>query len=792
MNEADACMAGDGHQLVYLIDAKTRTELRLIESALKQRNSALDSLALNLTYEEAKARFVCQPELEKVIEGGKRVYFAPLRLVWNTKERGDAYSIRDLIFGTRGNPGSIRQLFRSKSESAFQVIEAQGAWLSELEVRQQRKSGSIRLSDYIAKSALLALDKEERRIKGASYKVPRMLTEEVLGKPEFREFAVDYASRSDMSADSINEYARKCLKEMAATPSPRGLDLAAALGRTMYTRGFERKIDFHEEDLARIRELTENSPVAFLFTHKSHIDGFLLISLFRDLNFPPIHTFGGINMGFVGLGTLLRKAGAIFIRRTFRNDEVYKAVFRSYIDYLGEKRFPIMWALEGTRSRTGKLMPPRYGLINYVVSAYQRDDSPDLVLMPISIVYDQVPEVGDYEQLQSGGEKRPESASWFMQYISGLKMPHGKIHVRFGQGLKISDYLKIDSKSTGVDRTALQKMAFDLAVDTNRSTPPTVNSLITYVLLEHGQRAVTLNELAEQISALIRRIKMLGFQVTDDVESLDHEKLSAAMHKLRATGVIEIHDDGIDHVFRIKPDKGRRAAYYRNGLIHCFISVAIGEVALLAVRTAGDAAEQEFRAEALKIRDLMKFEFFFEPSEVFLRQITDQFDLISPAWRTLLWGGREGVEELIREFELLLGHGSLRPFFEAYLVFARALMLVPAREPIHQKPLFEKCLALGKQRILQQRIHSEESISSAYFENALRIAEIKGLLDEGESVASKRLTFRDELLRITENIRYLASAMDLKRAERRNLRLQSQHAAAVFDDSVRVDPQKTS
>ena len=321
------------------------------------------------------------------------------------------------------------------------------------------------LAQFIARQAVLALEKAERNIRGSRYKVPRLLEEEVLSRPRLLQALGEEAERSNRPLAGIMQEARDCLREMAPRHSTVAVDMMAALGRYLYTRGFDPAIDYLDADLERLRALSKQYPIAFLMTHKSHLDGFLLMSMFYDLDMPPVHLFGGINMSFLGLGALGRRSGAIFIRRTMSGDNVYKAVFKQYIDYLAEKRFPLLWALEGTRSRTGKLMPPRYGLINYVVDSYVRAASTDMILMPISIAYDQVPEVGDYIAEQKGVGKRPESASWFMQYISGLRNPFGRIHVRFGEGVKLSEVLGEPHPDLRVGALDVQKIAFRLAVD---------------------------------------------------------------------------------------------------------------------------------------------------------------------------------------------------------------------------------------------------------------------------------------------------------------------------------------
>jgi len=764
-------------KIVFLLDANTKIEQAILENYLRDTcPGGLTYQTLPLSLRSQKLPQANLTALENSYFQAGDLFYVPLRLAWQVEGQSSrkGVSFKGLILGNSSNPGLLRQrilyksMRHSKEPVPYSIIVGKGASLAEMEARFKKNCVNKELSHFIARSAFLALERAERSVKGSRYKVPRMVDEEVLRKPQLIQSLTEISKESGRSMDDLMKEAGDCLREMAATPTPAGLDVAAALGRFMYTRGFDEEINFAPGDLDRIRKLLSERPMAFLFTHKSHIDGFLLIALFHDLNLPPLHTFGGINMGFMGLGTLLRKAGAIFIRRSFKGDDVYKSVFKSYIDYLGEKRFPVMWALEGTRSRTGKLMPPRFGLINYVVSAYLRDDAPDLMLMPISIIYDQIPEVSDYDSLQAGGKKRPESASWFMQYLSGLKNPYGKIHVRFGQGIQISDYIDtstIDSRSGSVspDRRDMQKIAFALAVDVNKATPITVNSLITYVLLEHGHRAITFNQLNTEINRLQEFIALFNFPMTIDVGHLTPEILERSLRQLAVTGVINIAEEGVEVLYMIPYNTGRTAAYYRNGLIHFFITSAIADIALLAVTEEGEAAIEQFHQEALFIRDLLKYEFFFEGSDDFIRSLDRELSARVPTWRDIIIQGKKAIRLMLRELKPIVGHGTLRPFLESYLVFARTLSLIPVGTEVDIRKLIADSLALGKQRVLQQRIHCEESVSQSYFDNAVKIAESRGLLENSQSAVQGRLQWLEELRSIVANVRILASVAEAKR-----------------------------
>lgn len=762
-------------EIVFLLDVETGMEKQLLEDYIREHCPVPDARIVHLSLRSGKTPAQNGHAIKKILAEDKQQYFIPLRVTWWSNplaKENIAASLVDAIPWFGWTPGLVRQklqlknYLKKKNASPYEIVVAKGASQDEIDKRFKSKPRDVDLPRYIAKLALLALERTERGIKGARYKIPRMIDEEVLGRPQLKEALEEISQSSKKGFDEIREEAAACLKEMAATPTPEGLDLVAALGRFMYTRGFDEQLDFLKEDIDRVHELLADRPMAFVFTHKSHVDGFLLYTFFHDMNLPPVHTFGGINMGFMGLGAMLRKAGAILIRRTFGSDEVYKAVFKNYIDYLGEKRFPLMWSLEGTRSRTGKLMPPRFGLINYVISSYLREDDTDLVIMPISIVYDQIPEVYDYDDLQAGGDKRPESAFWFMQYLKGLKNPHGKIHIRFGKGIKVSDYVHSASPCPTMERWEMQKLGFDLAVDVNNVTPITVNSLICFVLLEQGHRAISISQFTNEINRLLAFVAIYQFPMTEEAKNITPEILQKFLDQLAATGVINITEEGIDVLYMIPYGGARIAAYYRNGLIQFFITGAIGELALMAVKSSGDGAIEEFRQEALRIRDLMKYEFFFEGSEQFLTLLEGQFDKRIKDWREMVMDGREAIRKMLPTMDILIGHGTLRPFIEAYLVFARALIMVPEEGEVDINALIKQSLALGKQGVLQQRIHCEESVSQNYFENAVKIARGKNLLGVGSPVKEERQALYNELLELRANTRILASISDARRYEK--------------------------
>jgi glycerol-3-phosphate O-acyltransferase len=182
-------------------------------------------------------------------------------------------------------------------------------------------------------------------------------------------------------------------------------------------------------------------------------------------------------MNFFPVGPFLRRSGVFFIRRQFRDNEPYKFVLRSYIDYLLERRFPLEWFIEGGRSRSGKMRAPRYGMLAYVVESYQRGSAEDVILLPVSLAYDQIQEVDSYAAEQTGGAKERESLGWMIKVIKSLRIGYGTAHVRFGAPVSLRSFLA-ENDVTAADladtrRPAIPKLAFEIATRINEATPIT-------------------------------------------------------------------------------------------------------------------------------------------------------------------------------------------------------------------------------------------------------------------------------------------------------------------------------
>ena len=573
---------------------------------------------------------------------------------------------------------------------------------------------------------------------------------------------LDEAARaSGKTPEQARKYARKCLHEIEATPKDSWLQPAAKMARFIYTRSYERELDINREALEELRELSKDHLLLFLWSHKSHMDSFVfLLSLFENAFRPLPLIFAGINMNFLGFGSLARRVGAIFLRRTFHEDPIYKLVFRSYIDYLIRNKLPLSWSIEGTRSRTGKLSPPKLGILNWVVESCQKEGVENVLLVPVSIAFDRIAEVDDYVAIQRGEPKRKESLGWFFNYIFGMQQPYGKVYVRFAKPLALGEATSLSedmSEGEDAERSLVTRMGFEVCTRIEQITPIKSADVLTMVLLGANGRALTAAEIHTQAADIASMVKVRELPAASGFSLDDEEQVRAAVLALQGSGLIKRFDKANSPVYYIPAGKHLAAAYYRNTITHYFLSAALAEIGLAMCALGIDAPNNQLlERNVLDLRDLYKFEFFYKPTGEFLQEVQLEAEQRYPNWAN----GEHSLQKLLRAQPPRFGHAILRSISESYLVIAVTLLELGA-SPVHDRKKFiARLMAQGQQMLLRRTISCEASVSQDLFATGLRQAEHLQLLDIGTDLAAHREAFAERVVTALSAINLLQRSYD--------------------------------
>jgi glycerol-3-phosphate O-acyltransferase len=746
------------HRVVFLLDAASKLERRLLGDWIARNRpsgngATFEAVAIPPSRRRRRGRL--DPRLEASLATGDDPLMAPLRVAWLPEQRDGVRAARigDLL--TIGDPRDPSRLgaawLLNRHPDRCRIVAGEPARVSELRARWQRAGGAdsgqtAGLPEFVARQAALALERAERRVRGARYKVPTLVEEDIVARPAFRGGIARLARQVGKPEAAVGREAARDLREISARHSPFVIDLAANLIRYIYTRGYGEHLHYDRDQLQELAALGQRYPIVFLPTHKSNLDTLVLKYALHENGLPPNHTAGGINMNFLVAGSLLRRSGIFFIRRTFKDDEVYKFVLRQYIDYLIEKRFSLEWYIEGTRSRSGKLMPPRFGLLAYVVDAYRRAKAEDVFLIPVAIAYDQISDVAGYAAEERGAKKQAESLGWAIRVVRALRRPYGDIYIRFGEPVSLAAALgppdpHAEPKADEVN-LVLQKLAFEVSVRINRVTPITPTSLVTLALLGAG-RALSVDETVGRLKNLVDYVRRRQLPTSVPLELDTQAGVQRALDALVKNDVVTCFAEGPEAVYAVGADQHLVAAYYRNTIIHFFVNGAIAELALLRASEEGAAA---FWDEAMRLRDLLKFEFFFAEKDEFRAELRAEIGLHDPQWEDRLAGGSGDIMAVVHRFRPFSAPRVLRPFLEAYRVVADVLEHRDPAASVADNELLAACLALGKQYELQRRIMSAESVSKALFSNGLALAKNRGLVATGmPDLAERRRAFAAEV-----------------------------------------------
>ena len=584
---------------------------------------------------------------------------------------------------------------------------------------------------------------------GRGLEISGRFQEDILDDAAFRSDLARICEAQNRALDSASRTAERYLREIAARPSKIMVRVAAVLGRVLYRRAYG-AVHYNPDGLAAVTRLSATNPIVFLPSHRSNLDRPVMHRLLWENDLGPSYTAGGINMNFFPIGPISRRAGVFFIRRTFTNNPVYKLVLRTYFAYLVEQRLPLEWYMEGGRSRTGKLRFPRYGLLGYAADALAAGKSDDIYLVPTSINYDHVLEVSAYAAEQSGVTKEKETFGWLVKSVRSLRRRYGDIHIRFGE--PVSMLSQVDPGQTGAARRQdLQRLASTVCMRINRITPVTPSSLVAVALLAGPKDGSSRLAVESTVSELVDEVESRNLPATQPLallrtgQGLDEVAATLSELGIAVVGPDQSESPGSQRVYRIPQDQRLAASYYRNTIVHFFVTRAIAELALAAA-TRADSSDRPlriFHEYVRKLGDLLAFEFFLPDHEGLIHEIESELTRHRPGWadRVAGWGASETLEQLRPH----RAPWVLRSFLEAYWVVAEGLAEAPAGRRWNKDDFLKTCLGRGTEYAAQVRV-AAESCSLSLFSNGVRVAGRRGLLKPGsDDLARQRTAFAAEL-----------------------------------------------
>lgn len=327
------------------------------------------------------------------------------------------------------------------------------------------------------------LYRERRVLTGPPIRRRDKVIARVLKDPRLQKTVEEHAHRKKIPEAEVLARVRRLLQEMVSDYRPGYVAVAYRAVRWIQGRLY-RGIDLDRASLERIKTVAKDHSILYLPCHRSHMDYILLSKLFYEEGLIPPHIAAGVNLSFFPMGHIFRSTGAFFIRRKFAGDVVYARTLASYIRWLIRAGHAQEFFLEGGRTRTGKLQPPKVGLLSSEIEACLEQKTKDLVLIPVAVTYDRVPEESEYRSESLGSEKTRESWLGLLRAKKFLRRKHGDIAIRFADPISVFGYFRAEhaaGEAPAKDR--IHALARDVIRALGDHTALTGTSLIATCLL---------------------------------------------------------------------------------------------------------------------------------------------------------------------------------------------------------------------------------------------------------------------------------------------------------------------
>jgi glycerol-3-phosphate O-acyltransferase len=385
----------------------------------------------------------------------------------------------------------------------------------------------------------------------------------------------DECRKKNIPRVKAERLAKEYISEIAAEVSPEVISGASVLLKRLWNRIYN---GVQVQRIDRVRSLPANAEVVYVPCHRSHMDYLLINYVLYDQHILTPHVAAGINLNFWPVGSFLRRLGAFYIRRTFNNNRLYSVSFSEYVAFLLQKGFPLQFFLEGGRSRTGKLLQPKTGMVAMVVSSFLRNHDRPIYFVPVYFYYDRVVEVRTYRKELAGTKKKAESVGQLAKGVKSLWSSYGDVFISFAEPLELGAFLErmqpgwseqtydVDSKPSWLT-PVVQSLAQNIMVRINESAVAGSVALVSLILLATRQRALPEEELINHIDTFRNLLKIMPYSA--DAQMPDAPAKTIIQHAVDYGKLVRFSGPGGDVIHAVEP-QASYIMYYRNNIAHLF------------------------------------------------------------------------------------------------------------------------------------------------------------------------------------------------------------------------------
>ena len=567
-----------------------------------------------------KTRRVVPQRIARLVEAGLQenvgeLQIVPVSVYWGRAPDKDP-SIFGLLFSENWQiAGRTRKLLTTlihgrhtllsiSKPLSFNTLKSSG---QDSEILTRKLSRVLRVHFRHRRMATLGPDQSHQR----------MLIDHVMSDTGVRKAIADESKKG--SADRARSQAHKYAVEISADVSYPTVRILHKLLKRLWNELYD---GVELDGIDRLSAVADGREIVYVPCHRSHVDYLLLSYILYVNGFSLPHIAAGINLNLPIVGGLLRRGGAFFLRRSFTGKPLYSAVFNAYLKELLQRGHALEYFVEGGRSRTGRLLPPKGGMLAMTVHAYLTQPQNPVVFVPVYFGYERLLEGRAFTSELAGGKKQRESIFALIKSLKTLKENYGRVYVSIGAPIELDALLtkyqpNWKNMPVGLERPdwikpAIDELGTSIMQRINEAASVTPISLLATTLLATPRGCISTEELAQQITIYQRLLKGAYAQTLVSVPDIDAQELIAHGTRL---GFIETTDDKIGTMVALRPGQAGPLTYFKNNILH-----------LLTLPALVAASFTNRRDRSLEeIRHLVRLTFPVVQGELFLpTDITDE------------------------------------------------------------------------------------------------------------------------------------------------------------------------
>lgn len=555
--------------------------------------------------------------LERLVAAVRRepaldVQIVPVSVFWGRAPRREDSILSALLSDSWATPGAIRQFLRLLVNgrhtqvsfgTPFSLREAIAPVAAPAALTDAAAAGRDPATRRVARLLRATFRRERELAIGPNLSHRQTLLNDLILSAEVQRAIGEEAARSGADTARVELQARRFAYEIASDYSYPFVRVYERLLDAFWSRIYE-GIDVHRFD--EIAQAGSGAEIVYVPCHRSHVDYLVLSHVIHRRGLSPPHVAAGINLDMPLVGPLLRRGGAFFLRRSFRDEPLFAAVFGEYLHQILRRGHPIEYFVEGGRSRTGRMLPPKTGLLGLTLESHLRDPGRPIVFVPVWIGYEQLLEADSYVAELAGAPKRRETLAGLLRALRELRRHHyGRVHLNVGEPIRLDRLLDAQwpdwrkGVAAATDGGAAQGQRTDAPVGTAPPGDAHGAQAGHAVARQPAVRALA-RSIVERISdaAVVNPVNLLAIALLGTPRSASDAGLLAARIDLlrslvqaqppspRTTltpmdgweviryaqrqGIVERIDDPLGEIARVAPLQAQRLGYFANNVLHVF------------------------------------------------------------------------------------------------------------------------------------------------------------------------------------------------------------------------------